>query len=100
MSEVKINAMRLVIAKHVLEEIVKRGSFFWMLIEGRDDLRQRLIESVCGIVEAWTPPTLDNLTDEIISTWIDQNKMKCLVALYQEFGAKENEAAFAARLWA
>ena len=97
MSDVRVAAMRLVCAKHIVAEVTKQGSFFWVLIHGRKDLAGRVINTVARVVEEWTPPQLDRLTDALMSGWIDQLKFKALVALYVEFGAKNvQEASVAA----
>ncbi len=97
MSGIKINALRIVCAKRIIEEVVKPGTFFWLLIDGRQELRRKLIDCVMKVVEAWTPPTVEGLTDPVVSGWIDALKFECVVQLYLAFGASDiNQARFAA----
>lgn len=84
--------MRLVCGKHIIAELVKPGTFFWLLCQGKPENGKLLINTVAKIVEAWEPPQLDDLTDELISGWIDQLKFRSVVELYQVFGASKREA--------
>ena len=83
----KTEAMRLVCAKHVIDDLLTPGTFFWLLCDGRLENGRLLINTVAEVVEAWTPPQLDDLSDELISQWINQLKFKSLVELYQVFNA-------------
>lgn len=100
MDGIKINALRIVCAKHIIEEVVKPGTFFWILVEGRQELRRKLIDCVAKVVEAWTPPTVEGLTNPMINKWIDALKFECIVQLYLVFGAADiNQARFAAGIY-
>jgi hypothetical protein len=92
--------MRLVCGKHIMKEILRPWSFFDLL--SRDDPKHRftVIETIAKVVDAWTPPTLENLSDAVINKWVNELKMEALIALYMVFGADtKGEAAIAARLW-
>jgi len=100
MTFLKYRAMRLVCGKRIIEEVTRKGTFFWLLCEGRPENSFLLIETVAKVVEAWTPPQTKDLTEAMVSSWVKRLKFKCLVELYLVFGAKhKGEATLAAVVW-
>ena len=83
----RVAAMRIVVGKHILQDIFKEGSFFWLLCLDHKENAALVVETVAKILEEWEPPQLEDLTDALISGWIDQLKFKCIPALYVAFQA-------------